>query len=252
MSGYKAYLSKDSIVDEDLIHLDRNESHHLCRVLRLRHGDMVSVLDGDGTVFQTIIENADPKGVSLKIESQKTYARPNPKITLLLSVPKLKSMDLILKACVEIGIDEIKPVLSDHSAFHLDAKKSDDKVSKWKISLIESIKQCENPFIPILEPITKLDEFLESDYFNEMGQLNLVASLEEGSESLRQILQQKLKTNTSICLAVGPEGDFSKNEYDSFRAKGFFNVRLSRHVLRTESAVFYALSVVDQFVQELK
>ena len=251
MSGYKGYLSKDSIVDEKMIHLDRNESHHLCRVLRLERGNAVSVLDGYGTVFQTVIENADPKGVSLKIESQKTHERPSPKITLLLSVPKLKSMDLILKACVEIGIDKIQPVLSDHSAFHLDAKKSDDKVSKWKISLIESIKQCENPFIPIIEPIAKLDEFLESYHFNAMDQLNLVASLEKGSQSLRQILQQKLKTTTSICLAVGPEGDFSKNEYDSFRAKGFFNVRLSRHVLRTESAVFYALSVVDQFVQEL-
>ena len=249
MAGYKAYLSEDSKLIEGWIHLDKKESHHLCRVLRLKKGTEVRVLDGLGQVYETRIEEASAKGAVLKIHSKGSRVAPKVKIKLLLSIPKLKAMDLILKACVEIGIHSIQPILSDHCAFHLDAKQTEEKMQKWSNSLIEAAKQCENAFIPKLESIQGLNRYWDAFEIPESEQLNLVASLEPGSLALSETLNKEYNEQESLCLAIGPEGDFSKNEYALFQSKGFKHVRLSQHVLRTETAVFYGLSVIDQMVQ---
>ena len=249
MSGYKAYLSKDSKLVERTIYLDKRESHHLCRVLRLKKGAEVRVLDGQGKVYETRVEDANSRETVVQINAVRTLEPSPVKVELLLSIPKLKAMDWILKACVEIGIHSIQPLLSDHSAFNLNAKQSAEKMEKWKSSLEESLKQSENLFIPELKPIQNLTSYVNAMDASEIESLNLVASLESETCPLTETLQKEFHEQKHLFLAIGPEGDFSKKEYDLFRSKGFFDVRLSRHILRTESAVFYGLSVLDQWIQ---
>jgi len=245
MAGHKAFLTSSSIIEGNKIILDKDESHHLCRVLRLKVKDTVEVLDGMGSIYTSKIASADPKRVELSIEKQKTLLKPKKHVILIISVPKHKAMDQILKACVEIGIQEIRPVFSEHSAFVFDAKQAMEKLDKWKLSIIESCKQSGCAFAPEIKPLGKLDNYL-SESSSASNSLLLVASLQEGSYSINNAIRENLDKQSELHLAVGPEGDFSKREYAAFKDKGFIEVRLGRNVLRSDTAVTYSLSVVDQ------
>jgi 16S rRNA (uracil1498-N3)-methyltransferase len=245
MAGYKTFLRPSSIIEGNKIILDRDESHHLCRVLRLKANDPVQALDGRGGVYWSKIVSADIKRTELWVEKQERLNEPKKRINLIISVPKQKAMDQILKACVEIGIQKIQPVFSEHSAFIFDAKQSKEKLDKWNSAIIESCKQSGCFFAPEIAPICKLEDYLKQPE-TALDNLSLVASLQEGSASIHEVIQGNLIKQTEVHLAVGPEGDFSEREYLAFKDKGFHAVRLGKNVLRSDTAVTYSLSVVDQ------
>jgi len=116
MAGYKAYLSDVSNLQLDRLILDARESHHLCRVLRASKGCLVEVFDGEGAIYETKLLVADSKSAELQVMNKKAYSLSETKLVLLMSVPKPKAMDQILKNAVEIGIQTIIPVFSEHGA----------------------------------------------------------------------------------------------------------------------------------------
>ena len=81
------------------------------------------------------------------------------------------------------------------------------------------------------------------------AKLNIVASFEEGSRPLLEVLETAGEFD-EVIVAVGPEGDFTAGEYASLVAAGFQSVRLGANVLRAETAAAYILSVVDQSASE--
>ena len=250
MAGYKAFLSETSKFQEDRLILDPQESHHLCRVLRASVDSVVEVLDGKGKVYQAKLIEANPRNAELLVNGIESYLLPKTELVLLMSIPKPKAMDQILKRAVEIGIQKIIPVFSEHSAFVLSPEQMEAKLNKWQIVLIESCKQSSCPFLPTLNMIGSLEQFFleyASDWKHES--LGVVASLENDAELLWNDLSNRYGGQKKVIYAVGPEGDFSKNEYKAFNDLGFTGSRLGAHVLRSETAVTYGLSVIDQFLK---
>jgi 16S rRNA (uracil1498-N3)-methyltransferase len=167
-----------------------------------------------------------------------------------MSVPKPKAMDQILKHAVEIGIQRIIPVFSEHSAFVLSSDQMDAKLNKWQSILIESCKHSGCPILPQMNAVESLEQFClkyESDW--KENALGVVASLESDAGLLWDGLNRDFDRQKMIIYAVGPEGDFSKNEYEVFKDLGFLGAQLGTHVLRSETAVTYGLSVIDQFLR---
>jgi 16S rRNA (uracil1498-N3)-methyltransferase len=119
------------------------------------------------------------------------------------------------------------------------------KLEKWRATTIEASKQCGLPFLPELASPLTLMEWLSRNPASE-GELRIVGSLEEGSRLLLDALAAA-PLPSRILLAVGPEGDFSRDEYEALRKGGFKPVRLGDNVLRAETAAAYMLSVIDQF-----
>ena len=250
MTGYKAYLSNISNLQKDRLILDPQESHHLCRVLRALKDASVMVFDGEGGIYETKLTITDPKSAELKVINKKVYPLPETELILLISIPKSKAMDHILKHAVEIGIKTIIPVLSAHSAFLFNSKKMEAKLNKWQSTLVESCKQSGCPLLPKIARLESLNQFFlnyESKW--KQNTLGVVASLESGADLLLDELKGAYKSQKKIIYAVGPEGDFSKSEYASFKESGFIGTRLGSHVLRSETAVTYGLSVIDQFIK---
>ena len=250
MAGYKAYLSDTAKQQSNRFILDAQESHHLCRVLRASKGSLVEVFDGKGTIYETTLIVANPKHAELEVMKKKIFPLPKTELVLLMSVPKPKAMDQILKHSVEIGIQRIIPVFSEHSAFALSSEQLGAKWNKWQNTLIESCKQSGCPILPQMSKIMSLEQFFSKFEF-DWGQdtLGIVASLESGTNLLWNEVERAFKNQKRIIYAVGPEGDFSKNEYAAFRDLGFLSVELGTNVLRSETAVTYGLSVMDQFLK---
>ena len=94
-------------------------------------------------------------------------------------------MDQILKHAVEIGIQTIIPVFSEHSAFVLNLGKTEAKLNKWQSTLVESCKQSGCPILPKMSTPVSLNQFFskyESDW--KQDALGVVASLESGADLL--------------------------------------------------------------------
>ena len=244
MARFRSFLFPNAIVDAQSVTLDARESHHLARVLRAKVGDSVEVLDGKGSRYFGHISQSDARVVKIKIDSVKRASRRMPKVTLLQSIPKGKTMGLILRMATEIGATQVQPVFTAQGEVQIQGKRLLSKVDKWKVTMIEACKQCGLGYLPeLLEPAS-IEDWLSVNPSTE-GTLRLVASLEASSRSLRDTLAL-FHSAEEVILAVGPEGDFTDLEYRALRASQFQPVRLGENVLRSETAAAYLLSVVDQ------
>jgi 16S rRNA (uracil1498-N3)-methyltransferase len=252
MARYRSFLFAEASVEAGLLTLDARESHHLMRVLRAKSGEAVEVLDGKGTRYLGHIETADAKAVRVEVDSVKKTQAPRPHVTLLQSIPKGKAMDLILRMATEIGATCVQPVFTDQGDVQMKGERLLSKTEKWRLTMIESCKQCGLAYLPELAAPTSLAEWVNSEVRvssvtkSGAATLNIVASLEEGSRSRCEVLCAAGEFD-EVTVAVGPEGDFTEGEYKALAAAGFESVRLGANVLRAETAAAYILSVVDQF-----
>jgi 16S rRNA (uracil1498-N3)-methyltransferase len=120
-------------------------------------------------------------------------------------------------------------------------RKIDDKLLRWQQTAVEACKQSGNPFLPKISYFEKL----ESINLLPFG-IKLFGGLEENSQPIKKVISTN-PPKSNICIAIGPEGDFSPSEYDYLIGNGFIECRLAQHnVLRSETAAIYALSVLDQ------
>ena len=241
MAHYRSFLFPAASVSEDCITLDSRESHHLVRVLRAKKGTSVEVLDGKGTHYFGTIEVLDARAVVIAINSVKKVAKPELRVVLLQSESKGKTMDFILRMATEIGVAAIQPVFTDQGDHIV------SKIEKRSLTMIEACKQCGLGYVPeLLEPC-RLQEWLKGNFYTDgSGSLRLVASLQEGSQPLLEVLNSSLKKINEVIVAVGPVGDFSVAEYSLLRDADFKAVRLGANILRVETATTYLLSVIDQ------
>ncbi len=242
---HRFYLPAKECQGTTLTLLDR-EAHHAAQVLRVRLNEQVLVLDGAGHAFLCNVQNISRKAVSLVVAG-KTFTEPLPfKITLLQAVPKGKIIESIIQKATELGVARIVPILSERVTTQLDEESASDKLEKWRMTTIEAIKQCGQPWLPEVDaPITP-EAFLEA---GENFELPLVASLQKGSGSVRKYLDGfvsgKKARPKSACIWIGPEGDFSPTEMDSITSAGVKPITLGRLVLRCETAAIYCLSVLN-------
>jgi 16S rRNA (uracil1498-N3)-methyltransferase len=253
MARYRSFLFPEASVEADLLTLDVRESHHLVRVFRAKVGETVEVLDGQGTRYLGSIARADAKAVQIQVEDCVRDEPLHPRVSLVQSLPKGKTMDLILRMATEIGATRVQPVFTAQSDVQIKGDRLLSKMEKWRLTMIESCKQCGLAYLPTLGMPLSLTDYLRAlaDGREAAGPaasgacLRVVASLETGSRPLHEVIAAAGPVD-EVVVAVGPEGDFTADEYAALRSVDFLPVRLGRNVLRAETAAAYILSVVDQ------
>jgi 16S rRNA (uracil1498-N3)-methyltransferase len=224
-----------------VLELSQHESHHLCNVMRARDGAEVIVLNGKGFYAQGTLITADRKCARIKIEKMTQFEYPSRPIILLQAVLKNNNNDYIVREATAIGVSEIIFFETQYTECRMKWK-VDDKLLRWQQIAIEACKQSGNPFLPKISYFEKL----ESINLLPFG-IKLFGGLEENSQSLRKVLHAS-SMGSNICMAIGPEGDFSPSEYAYLKQNDFIECRLTRNILRSETAAIYALSVLDQFI----
>lgn len=232
--------------ESPLIQLGEREAHHAFHVLRLKAGDEVVALDGKGTEFSGRIEHASKRSVSIHVLERKT-APPLPcRITLVQAITKGKSMETILQKATELGAARIVPLLAERSVAHPDRESSQSKMEKWQWIAIDAIKQSGQPWLPeVLLPISPA-EYLKT---GGRSDLELFGALDGGAEHprlpMQRYLQQHGKKPETVAVWIGPEGDFSPAETNSFRAAGILPITLGPLILRSDTAALYCLSILN-------
>jgi 16S rRNA (uracil1498-N3)-methyltransferase len=235
---------------DSLIELSEREAHHATHVLRLQPKDRVVALNGQGAELLCHIEEIGKKRVTLRVY-QRNAVPPLPyRLTLVQAIPKGKTMETIVQKATELGAWRVVPILADRTVAHIDKEKTETKIEKWNWISVDSIKQCGSAWIPhISEPITPT-QYLANP---ERCELNLIATLQPDAKHPRTYLQdfqqEKGRRPKSVAVWVGPEGDFTPAEINTVRSAGALPITLGQLVLRSETAAFYCLSVLNYELQ---
>lgn len=220
--------------DATSILLSPRESHHLAVVLRARPGDPVLALDGQGSSYHTLIDKLGKRQVRLAITSVSHSSRPTPEIILLPALLKGKSMEALLRAAAEVGVSRIIPLLTEH----VEGGAREPK-PKWSQILQESLKQCGNDWLPVLQPALRLPEAVDTVKIHAAS--GCVAALTGSRETLwHHLAKQADHPPNSFFLFIGPEGDFSAQEYRLLQDAEIPAVTLGANILRAETAATVA------------
>lgn len=215
-----------------LVQLDEQEAHHAVKVLRKSIGDTIHLFDGTGNVFAGEIVQADKKGVVVKVLAAEKVSSQKANIHLAVALPKnAERLEWMLEKVTEIGVKEITPLICRYS------ERKDFKRERCEKILISACKQSKNLFLPKLnEPI------LFTDWIKQKSKATrLIAWCEEKTQHIKELLMSK----DDVEIAIGPEGDFSKEEIDAALHNGFVPVSLGKSRLRLETAALYAVVVLN-------
>ena len=182
---------------------------------------------------------------------QKNLIPPLPyQVTLLQAIPKGKIIESIVQKATELGAARVVPLLSERVVAQLDDDTAEDKVEKWRLIAIEAIKQCGSAWLPQIDKPMSPKAFLAR---GEKFDLPLIASLQPDRRHPRELFKaffaERHRLPQSVCVWVGPEGDFTPAEMSAVKSAGASPITLGRLVLRSETAAIYCLSVLNYELQ---
>jgi len=235
---------------QKILHLSERESHHGLRVLRVREGERVVALDGAGSEFMCEVQDIHDDTLSLKVLQKNFGARVPYQITLMQAIPKGKTMESIVQKATELGVHRIVPLLAERSVVQLQEESASAKVEKWQGTAIEAIKQCGSVWLPQIETPVSVAAFLSK---GERPDLPLIATLQPGAQHPRKFFaefsDERKRLPSSVAVWVGPEGDFTPAEINAIRGSGALPITLGQLILRSETAAFYCLSILNYELQ---
>jgi 16S rRNA (uracil1498-N3)-methyltransferase len=219
------------ILEEGIeIHLSDDEAHHLFRVLRANAGEKIMVLNGQGCRAYAYVSDLAAQTITI----ERLEFTPPSKITLCPALLKNKAMDFLIREATAIGVAKIIPLYTQHSEVKI--HNIYEKQNHWNHIAQEACKQSGNPYLPPIEMPKKLEDV-------SFPPNTFVAALRGNTQNIFSY-QREIK-NHPISILIGPEGDFSEQEYQYFSENSFYFIHLGKNILRAESAALYFLSVVD-------
>ncbi len=243
---HRFYLPPNHCAGETL-RLDGREAHHALHVLRLKHGELVTVLDGIGNEFMCTVKDAGRNAVTLSVSLKNFVPAPPCSVTLLVGVPKGKIIESIIQKAVELGARRIVPILSERVVTHLDDDAAETKRDKWQNVAIEAIKQCGAAWLPKVEAPTSIVRFPISRF----PILNCRSSVRcKRNAAIRAKCCASLKQKTDVCRKASASGSGRKaisrrTNCRRFKNSGAQPISLGNLVLRVETAAIYCLSILN-------
>ena len=226
MHQYSFYVLPDKINENTAI-LTGDDFRHCIQVLRKKIGDEVSLVDGRGNIFHTIIQELTKASCICRILSRKTHPRDlKTEIILGVGLVKTKALELMIRDATALGVTRIVPLQTAHSI-----KQSINADRAYKIA-VESIKQSGNYYLPKIEKPQSLAEWFKGLNSNTVK----IVCEQESSGKLSELLSES-DSKKSIAVLVGPEGGLRDDELKMAFNAGFVSINLNPFRLRTELAV---------------
>ena len=218
----------DSLMDKEFIPLSPAHAHYLHNVLRRQEGDQVRIFNGKDGEWIGVLKNLSKKSADLYLTKQIIeQPAPSPRIHLLFAPIKKTNMEWMIEKAVELGVSAFHPILTRNT----ETRKL--KMERIESQIIEATEQCERLDVPLLHPIQKLEDVLQS----WQKDIKILACLERfGGESLSA-------TTKDIAIIIGPEGGFTSDEKEHI-AKQATVIDLGPNILRAETASLKALSIL--------
>jgi len=230
----RIYLDKKLNLGLDLV-LEKEDTHYLKNVMRLREGDYVFLFNSKDGEFKGEIISSDKKNTKIKLISKIENINKEGKISLIFSLIKSSKLDYLIQKCTEVGVKNFFPVISEKSiAKNLNIERI-EKIIK------ESCEQSNQLYLPVIHTVEKLDKKLKSLNRNSIV---FFADINSANKKIDEVI--KNNKNYEFYLLIGPEGDFSLKERDLLKSmNNCIPISLGQNILRSETAAVVGLALLN-------
>jgi len=220
--------------------VEGTEFHHLVRVRRFAEGDEVWVVNGAGTALRATIDFIEESSLDLKVLEEHEN-RGELGINLVLAVANLKGdhLNLIVEKATELGVNEIIPLLTDHTI-----KKGVNSKRLERIA-VSAMKQSRRSRCPRIHDLTPFSTAVK----NLSDAMHLFCYGSDSSASIVPSIK-KMKASIPLVIWIGPEGDWSKDEIDLASISDYTFTGLGPRRLRAETAAIHAVGLVSALQQD--
>ncbi|MEK7641810.1 MAG: RsmE family RNA methyltransferase [Patescibacteria group bacterium] len=202
------------------------------KVFRLKTDDSIIVFDGSGSDYECRIADFSKDSLTLDIQNaSRSRCMPSRTVYLYAALVKKDTFEWITEKATELGVTHIVPVMAERSE-----KKNLNEARLKKIA-VEASEQSGRGDVPTILPLISCEEAIA-----KIGQSDghTIAFHTEG----HALESSTIRKDEDVALFIGPEGGWSPHELDLFHKNEIPVVCLGTQVLRAETAVIAALSVV--------
>ncbi len=233
---YAPNIASEAVLPED-------ESQHCVKVMRHTTGDVITVTDGKGKLYEARITNPHPKHCELEILSSQQQTKHHSG-DIHIAIAPTKNIDRIewmIEKCTEIGADAFTPLLCRFS------ERKTIRQDRLEKIIVSASKQSLTAYFPTLAPLTKIEDFIRSSIadYKFIAHCYLNSERKTLSSEIRAIRTRNPEAcNASFAVLIGPEGDFSPQEVELALRHGFVPVSLGEARLRTETAGLVACHTI--------
>ena len=210
--------------------LDKSQSFYLTKVMRVKENEVFSLFNKEGE-WEAKILGISKSIVEFKTTKQLRQKENTKELWLAFSPIKSNYQNFMIQKATELGVTKFLPIIFDRTVVRKINKERLEKI------VIEASEQSNRINVPSIESPQSLDIFLKKN------SMDLIFT-DLNSDNLK-VDKSKL-TDKPICIIIGPEGDFSEAERDKILSfKGVQSVKINENILRSETAVISAISIVN-------
>ena len=209
--------------------LNKTQSHYLTKVMRIKVGEVFSLFNKSGE-WEAIINEISKNNLTFKVQKQLRQKENESEIWLAFSPIKSNYFNFMIQKATELGVTKLIPVLTERTIVR---KINIERLSKI---VIEASEQSNRLSVPEILETQSLENFLKNN-----SSINLIfGDLNTNNKNI------KTDNDHPICILIGPEGDYTVDERERIlNFKGTQSIKLSNNILRSETAVISALSIVN-------
>ena len=226
------FIKKEEINNESINLCDPETLRHIVLARRIKTGENLKFIDEDKIVYSTKVVSFDKKILKAQIiskEKSKRFLKYD--IRLIQAVLSPDEQSQAISNATQTGVREIYPVISDNVSTKI------KNLEKWQKIAHEAFKQCERADYPIIHEPRELFEVL-----GHFKKENILIFSEKDINITLDNAIKSLDKNSSIAVVVGPEGGFSKSEFEKFRE--YKLISLGNLIYRASNAVVAGVSNV--------
>ena len=232
MSNIRLFF-KESLSLNLTTKLDKSQSHYVNKVMRVKVSEVFSLFNSSGE-WEAKILTISKSIVEFKTTKQLRHKENTKELWLAFSPIKSNYQNFMIQKATELGVTKFLPIIFDRTVVRKINKERLEKI------VIEASEQSNRMNVPLIESPQTLDCFLKKDM------MDLIFT-DLNSDNIK-VDKSKL-TDKPVCIIIGPEGDFSEAERDKILSfKSVQSVKINENILRSETAVISAISIVNYVI----
>ena len=213
------------------VSLEKNNEHHLLKVLRFPVGNTITLFNGDGFDYQAIVISTKKTYKVEVVSQQKNESESSLDLTLAQGIAKGEKMDFLIQKAVELGVSRIIPIQTEHCVVRLKADKVAKRINHWQKIANHTCGQSGRSVIVDISLPQTLTELLTKPNHNGF------VLHHRAPEDL-----QTMEKPSKATILIGPEGGLSDAEIKQATNAGFQPLLLGKRILRTETASLVAIA----------
>ncbi len=247
--GERSFFVEPGTIQGRRAEITGQPAHQIGRVLRLRPGDTVELLDNSGFVCVARIELITRDAVDAEVlERRRPDTEPGVRLELYQSLLKGQKMEWVLQKGTEIGVSRFVPLLSERCVSRPSRADIAGRLERWRTIVREAAEQSGRAVLPEVAGLEGFDQACASA---NGADLAVMAWEEERAASLGKLLREarspagdRQASDLRVAMLIGPEGGFSRQEAETARSAGVRIAGLGPRILRAETAALVAATVV--------